>query len=129
MIEATSNTEIRATEHNILVVSDLHFGEGMCEPGLDPYMAILLEQRQPAPNQNSLLKRLGKTWHWQTLVTVRYLIRRPFRLLLSFYYPFEGDHHILWVERQVGRFLGILKRRKTYDLDIQEIRNAAWRRI
>lgn len=104
-------------------------GAGMCEPWLDPYMSILLEQQHPASNTNNLLKRVSKTWHWQTLVTVRYLIRRPFRLLLSFYYPFEGDHHILWVERQVGRFLGFLKRRKTYASDIQEIRNAAWKRI
>lgn len=102
-------------------------GAGRCEPGLDPYQLIFLEQQPPNSNFKNALERMSVSWHWQTLVAVRYLIRRPFRLFLSFYYPFEGDQHILWVERQLGRFLGLLDRRQSYASSIEEIRQATWR--
>lgn len=102
-------------------------GAGMCEAGLDPYRFILSDNGALSPWRDSI-RRTRESWYWQTLVSIRYLARRPFRLLLSFYYPFEGDFHVIWIERQIGRFRGLLNRRKSYRTSIREIRTAAWRR-
>lgn len=102
-------------------------GAGRCEAVLGLYLSTF---SNPEPNSaiRKLLKSIKEAWLWQILVSIRYLARRPFRLLWSFVYSFEGDYHIIWVERQLGKFLELLARRRMHRPDFQEIREAAWRR-
>ncbi|HEV3470241.1 MAG TPA: glycosyltransferase [Pyrinomonadaceae bacterium] len=100
-------------------------GAGLCEAGFDPYR-FAFERAEAGDDAGR--GRFTESWHWRTLVAIRYLVRRPFRLLLSPLFAFEGDYHIIWVERQLGRFRGMLERRRTYDRDVRAVREAAWRR-
>lgn len=100
-------------------------GAGLCEAGFESYrLAFERPQGGGAGSRTPFKER----WHWRTLVALRYLLRRPFRLLLSPVCAFEGDYHIIWVERQIGRFRGMLERRRTYDSSVRAVRDAAWRR-
>lgn len=100
-------------------------GAGLCEAGFEPYRFALDGRRG---GREARRAPLAQRWHWRTLVALRYLLRRPFRLLLSPVCAFEGDYHIIWVERQIGRFRGMLERRRTYDQSVRAVREAAWRR-
>jgi glycosyltransferase involved in cell wall biosynthesis len=101
-------------------------GAGRCEAVLGLYLSNLSNQ-QPGSTLRKILKSIKESWYWQILVSIRYLARRPFRLLWSFFYSFEGDYHIIWVERQLGKFLELLARRREYGSHVHEIREAAWR--
>lgn len=102
-------------------------GAGRCEAVLGLYLSNLSDQQERS-TLHKILKSAKQTWHWQILVSIRYLARRPFRLLWSFFSPLEGDYHIIWVERQLGRFLELIARRHEYGLHVHEIREATWRR-
>jgi hypothetical protein len=112
---------------------DWHFlrrqtrGAGMCEAGLAPYRFAL----QPVGQESNLIKRglrrMRERWLWQTLRSIRYLVRQPMKLILSSRYTFEGDPNILWVEQQIGLFWGLIDMRKTYNSNVRDIRNASWR--
>ncbi len=106
-------------------------GAGRCEAVLGLYLSNIsnISNQQGRSELRKILKSIKETWSWQILVSIRYLARRPFRLLWSFVYSFEGDYHIIWVERQLGKFLELIARRREYGLHVHEIREAAWRRV
>jgi glycosyltransferase involved in cell wall biosynthesis len=84
----------------------------------DPYHCALEE------NYENLIVRLRETWQWQTFAT---LVRLSWLVLSSFLTNPEGDHKLLRRERMIGRLIGLLKKRKVYDLSIREVRQAPWR--
>ncbi|MEM6349108.1 MAG: hypothetical protein AAF927_34800, partial [Bacteroidota bacterium] len=56
------------------------------------------------------------------------LLRHPRVLIQSLLWPMEGDKNTLKVETRLGRLVELLRERDTYDINIQTVRKAAWRK-
>src|ERR1700682_3834 len=67
-------------------------------------------------------QRLRQTWSWQTLATVRYLLRHPLKLLRTALGTMEGDADALFVENLWGRLRELLSHRQTYIANLKKIR-------
>lgn len=96
-------------------------GLGVGSVGLDPYRHAL------AGDVNGFEDRPVSLWLWSTAVVIRKLARYRTKLASSRWTAHEGDMDVLAIERLTGRLLELRKRRKTYDLSIQQIRQASWR--
>jgi cellulose synthase/poly-beta-1,6-N-acetylglucosamine synthase-like glycosyltransferase len=102
-------------------------GAGMCEAALDCYRFALLDGKQEQNGGNKWLRDIRETWRWQMLVAITYLLRKPVKVPLSFRYQLEGDYDVLWIERHIGRLLGLIHTRKTYTRTIRQILRAPWK--
>ena len=101
-------------------------GAGRCEAILGLYLSTLSNQ-EPSSTFGKLLKTVKETWLWQILVSIRYLARRPFRLMLSFFFSnlkatitssgssvswenslscLRDDKSIVWTSRRFATRLG-----------------------
>ena len=93
-------------------------GFGAATAGFDSYdMARKGEPR-------NFLDRLRRTWSWQTLATVRYLLRRPFKLVSALLRSMEGDADALQIENLWGRLLELLRHRRRYVRNLRKIRTS-----
>lgn len=101
-------------------------GAGKCEAGLDPYRFALQELHGTKSGIPKLQELIKQSWHWQILLAIRYMAPHPLKLITSLYWLWEGDYHVIWLERQIGRLSGLLEKRKTYKLDFHRIRRAPW---
>lgn len=96
-------------------------GFGIASVGYDAYYYALQQ------NHKNFKEQLRQTWQGQTLILLRSLLRHQIKLLLSFRYPLEGDREVLDLEQKIGRLLELLRRRKTFNLSIREVRESSWK--
>ena len=98
-------------------------GFGAATTGLDSYeMAI-----KGVPG--SFMERARRTWSWQTLATIKSLLRKPFKLLLAPLSPMEGDADVLQIENLWGRLLHLLRNRRSYVSNLRQLSRAEGKRL
>jgi hypothetical protein len=91
-------------------------GFGAATAGIDAYeMAI-----KNGPTGSIWNAR--RTWNWQTLATIKYLLRKPFKLLRAPLSSMEGDADVLQIENLWGRLLELLKNRRNYVSNLRHVR-------
>jgi glycosyltransferase involved in cell wall biosynthesis len=91
---------------------------GAATAGFDSYdMALKGEPR-------GFGDRLRRSWGWQTFATIRYLLRRPFKVFRAVISPMEGDADALRIENLWGRLLELLRNRRSYVRNLERIRTA-----
>jgi glycosyltransferase involved in cell wall biosynthesis len=99
----------------------LYQGFGVASVGYGPYYYAL--QQSP----ENLKERLRQTWQGHILILLKNLLIHPRKLFLSFFYPLESDPEVLEIEQKIGNLLELLRKRKTFNLSIREVRNAPWK--
>ena len=104
-------------------VRRLYRGSGASSIGCDPYRFFLT---QPCAAVDGTLEA---TWLWQLVSAVKGLIRRPAQLVRAICSHAEGRPEILETEIALGRFLALMKCRKTYARSVEQIRHAGWRQM
>jgi glycosyltransferase involved in cell wall biosynthesis len=70
----------------------------------------------------------ARSWLQESLAQLRVLIRYRKKVFQSFFEEFEGDAQILMIEHMLGNMLGLLKQRRNYNKNIENIRNSQWRK-
>jgi glycosyltransferase involved in cell wall biosynthesis len=70
-----------------------------------------------------ILDRLRRTWSWQTLATLKYLWRRPLKLLSAPFSLKEGDPEVLRIENLWGRLTALLRQRQAYAANQRRVLN------
>ena len=101
----------------------LYRGFGAASVGLEPYEFAMRQ------TPNTFRAHVKITWQFQVYVTLRGLLQRRRKSLLSLRQLLEGDVEVLVTESGIGRLFELLRRRKAYDRSIREVREAAWRRV
>src|ERR1700730_10550558 len=91
-------------------------GFGAATTGLDPYEIAI----KGAPS--SFIERWLRTWSWQTLATIKALLRNPFKLLRASLSRMEGDADVLRIENLWGRLLDLVKNRGNYVFRLRRLR-------
>ena len=102
-------------------------GAGMCEAGLDPYWFTIRDETVSHTTFGRVAQHLKESWLFQILISLGHLARHPLKLAQSKFCLFEGDHQVVWLEREIGRLQGLLERRHSYHANLRSIRRAAWR--
>ncbi len=91
-------------------------GFGAATAGIDAYeMAI---KSGPAGS----IQNARRTWSWQTLATIKCLLRKPFKLLRAPLSSMEGDADVLQIENLWGRLIELLKNRRNYVSNLRHVR-------
>lgn len=93
-------------------------GFGAATTGIDIYE---MEIRGQAV---SLKDRLRRSWIWQTLATIKGLLRRPIKLFRAPLSAMEGDADVLVIENLWGRLNELLRNRKGYKSNLRRISNS-----
>jgi len=91
-------------------------GFGAATAGIDAYE--MASKTGPA----GFIRNARQTWSWQTLATIKYLLRKPFKLLRAPLSSMEGDADVLQIENLWGRLLELLKNRQTYVSNLRQVR-------
>jgi glycosyltransferase involved in cell wall biosynthesis len=92
-------------------------GFGAATVGIDAYE--MASKTGPA----GFMQNARRTWSWQTLATIKYLLRKPFKLLRAPLSSMEGDADVLQIENLWGRLLELLKNRQTYVSNVRHVRD------
>jgi glycosyltransferase involved in cell wall biosynthesis len=95
---------------------------GCSTVGLDPYMFAL------NPNCRSAREQLRQTWTWQTLATLKSLLRHGAKWPRAQREALEGDPDVLHIEALQGRLAALPRSRAHYQQRVQEVLNARWAR-
>lgn len=66
--------------------------------------------------------KLRQTWSWQTFATLWYLLKSPVKLIRSAIATMEGEPDALRVENLWGRLVELLRHRRSYAANIQQLR-------
>jgi glycosyltransferase involved in cell wall biosynthesis len=90
-------------------------GFGAATAGMDAYQVAL---KARAGSRGST----RESWLWQTLATVRYLLKKPFKLISAPFSSMEGDPDVLQIENMWGRLLELLRNRRRYDANLREVK-------
>jgi len=85
-------------------------GFGAATASLDSYEHAALG------NGAGKLGPFRRSWSWQTFATVRYLLRKPLKLIRAPFSKLEGDADVIQIENLWGRLIEMLKRGRQYDL-------------
>jgi glycosyltransferase involved in cell wall biosynthesis len=115
--------EPRLKMHHFMTTERLNWGYlrrvsrgfGVATTGLDSYDMAL--KGKP----HGTLDKLRQTWSWQTFATIRYLLRRPVKLLRAAISTMEGDADALRVENLWGRLVELLRHRRRYNTNLKRI--------
>jgi glycosyltransferase involved in cell wall biosynthesis len=68
------------------------------------------------------IRNARRTWSWQTLATIKYLLRKPLKLLRAPLSSMEGDADVLDIENLWGRLLELLRHRRNYISNLRQVR-------
>jgi hypothetical protein len=90
-------------------------GFGAATAGMDAYLAAMKSRTSSSSSRR-------ESWLWQTLATVRYLLKKPFKLMSAPFSSMEGDADVLQIENMWGRLLELLKNRRRYYANLREVR-------
>lgn len=101
----------------------LYRGSGASSIGNIPYYFAMKQKRTGLINY---LRQLRESWLWQVLVVLIRLLSYPWKLFILFYSKSEGDPDVIYLEVRIGQLLGLMQRRKTYYLLVNEVRRAGW---
>lgn len=114
----------------------LRRGGGRATLGFDPYRFALesCDRKQGLSfwwkiNRSSAQQSQKNIWRQQFLAAIKDLLYNPWTLIQSFIRPMEGNTNALKTETRIGRLVELFRERDTYDLNVQQVRKAAWRRI
>jgi glycosyltransferase involved in cell wall biosynthesis len=91
-------------------------GFGVATAGIDAYEMAHKQRIGPIHDAH-------RTWAWQTLATIKYLLRKPFKLLRASLSLMEGDGDVLQIENLWGRLTELLRHRRTYVANLRKIRH------
>ena len=108
---------------------------GKATIGFDPYR-FAFEERGSEHHisfwwnvtQKSEHKVERQIWYFQAVSVLKELLRTPIKLFTSFLCPMEGNLDALKIETKIGRLIELLSSRTAYDMNIQSVKNASWRR-
>ncbi len=89
---------------------------GAATAGFDSYEMAQSDKRAV------FAQSLRRTWGWQTFATIRYLLRRPVKLVRASMETMEGDADALRVENLWGRLIELLRHRRNYIANLKRIR-------
>lgn len=89
-------------------------GFGAATAGIDAY-EVALQARSDSRGS------VRQTWLWQTLATIWYLLKKPLKLISAPIASMEGDADVLRIENLWGRLLELLKHRRRYHSNLQEV--------
>jgi cellulose synthase/poly-beta-1,6-N-acetylglucosamine synthase-like glycosyltransferase len=92
-------------------------GFGAATAGIDAYEMVIKKA------STGSIRNANQTWSWQTLATIKYLLRKPIKLIRALLSSMEGDADVLEIENLWGRLLELLRHRRTYIANLQEIRD------
>ena len=92
-------------------------GFGAATAGFDSYDVAIKDQ------PTGLIARRRQTWIWQTLATVKYLLKKPIKLLRAPFSPMEGDPDALLIENLWGRLLELLRNRANYVSSVRQLKS------
>jgi glycosyltransferase involved in cell wall biosynthesis len=98
----------------------LHRGGGASSVGLDSYGFI------PHRNATGIKEQLRRSWQWQVLSTLKALLPYGHKLLLSYFCPMEGDADMLQIEHLAGRLSELMRRRRIYRREVEELLTSSW---
>ena len=90
----------------------LRRGGGRASVAFDAYFAAL--------NKNDRVK-FKQDWKSQALVVMMSLSSQPIKLFSSFFPALEGNKEVLLIEKNIGRLLELLKKRKEYNKSFEKI--------
>jgi glycosyltransferase involved in cell wall biosynthesis len=96
-------------------------GFGRASAGYSPYYYALRQ------NPENLKEQFRQTWQGHIVDLLKNLLTHPYKLLLSFRYPLEGDPEVLVTEQKIGQLLEVLRTHKAFNLNIREVRDAPWK--
>ena len=91
---------------------------GAATAGFDSY--DMAQSARPAVSAQAL----RRTWGWQTFATIRYLLRKPIKLVRASIGSMEGDADALRVENLWGRLLELLRHRRIYISNQHKLRES-----
>jgi glycosyltransferase involved in cell wall biosynthesis len=97
----------------------LYRGFGAADVGLVPYRYALGEET------SGLKSSLKRGWQVQALASLWRLLRHG-HTLVRFCSPSDGDAAVLEIERDLGRFLEVLRQRETFNRRVRDVRAAVW---
>jgi hypothetical protein len=90
-------------------------GFGAATAGIDAYDMAIKEL------PTGTTENMRRTWGWQTLATIKYLLQNPFKLLRAPLSSMEGDADVLRIESLWGRLLELLKNRRNYISNLRDV--------
>lgn len=90
-------------------------GFGAATAGIDAYETAVKNEPTGA------IQTARRSWSWQTLATIRYLLKKPLKLLRAPLSPMEGDADVLEIENLWGRLLELLKNRRNYVSNLKHV--------
>ncbi len=91
-------------------------GFGVASTGLDSYEIAI----KGVPSNS--MERLRRTWSWQTLATIKALLRKPLKVLRASLSGMEGDADVLRIENLWGRLLDLVRNRGNYVFRLRRLR-------
>lgn len=94
------------------------FGAGSV--GLDPYISA-------SQNSSKFKQLLDQSWLYRVTIALLKLLRYPHKLVLSRFFPLEGDAEVVQVEILQGRLSELIKNHKVYTVNIKQVQNASWK--
>ncbi|MEL7356071.1 MAG: glycosyltransferase [Cyanobacteria bacterium J06560_6] len=113
----------------------LRRGGGRATLGFDPYRLVFEECEHKHDisfwwhtKSSETRQPDRRIWQQQLFSAFKDLLRHPLTLVSSLIQPMEGDIRALKTETRIGRFLELLQSRETYDINIQTVKSAAWRK-
>jgi glycosyltransferase involved in cell wall biosynthesis len=106
---------IPATRLTWSYIRRLKRGFGAGSAGLDPYFFL------QKTNYLGISKRLQGLWVIRFSIVLAKLLRYPHLLILSLFYPLEGNLNLLSVEILLGRLSELWRRRKFYGRQAQTV--------
>jgi glycosyltransferase involved in cell wall biosynthesis len=103
-------------------------GGGAATLGFDPYRFAIEETYKESKihfwwsngSAHMSRKHLHK-WYFQACFVAMQLFKRPDKLLHALFFPTEGNFSDLGIESKLGRFVELIKKRKTYSTNICKI--------
>lgn len=90
-------------------------GFGAATAGIDAYEMVIKN------GSTGSIRNANRTWSWQTLATIKYLLRKPCKLLRAPLSSMEGDADVLQIENLWGRLLELLKNRRNYVSNLRQV--------
>ncbi len=98
-------------------------GFGSQKVDLEPYLKAM------DPEPENFLQKFMQRWDYQLFALIKKIRGYGIRKLLRFNQTMEGDAEILRIEKTIGRILELMKIRGKYNIRINSVKKASWRKV